>query len=602
MMSAQGSSEPNPPPLLPDFDDGKAVLVIDLVESVRLMSRDEMAVVGQWHGFVQYAEKQVLPAHAGRLVKSLGDGMLVEFEDSRSAVQAALALQRHFDPFNASQPPEGRLHLRAGLHLTHLYRDEHDVYGHGVNLAARIASLAEPGETVITAAVRDHIVDGVDGEVEDMGESYLKHWPEPVRTWRVHPVHERTPVWRRERPEVPQIDFRPSIAVIPFDSRSPSAEHFVVGELIADGVITQLARSQDIRVISRMSTTAFRGRGASAGDIDAKLDAPFVLSGGYATLGDKVLITAELTDTRRGDVVWAERLSGDIMDLMQVESELINGLSTACAHAMLNAEVQRTLVQPLPKLDSNALMLGGINLMHRSTPRDLQRSRQLLEAVTERHKRVAAPWAWLAKWHIMQVMQGLSGDPAKDFRHAAEIADRALDREPSSALALAIKGHALCHMGKELDASRRLLVLATESNPNDPMAWLYAGFWSTMWGSSSEAVTESEKALHLSPLDPHQYYLQMLAANSYLVDHRLELAENACQQSLRTNRYHLSTLRTLLTAQYELGEVEKAKNTLATLRKLQPDLTVAKFLAFGGTSPLRQRGAKAMLDLGLPQN
>ncbi|MEZ5702616.1 MAG: adenylate/guanylate cyclase domain-containing protein [Burkholderiaceae bacterium] len=597
MMSAQGSSEPNPPPLLPDFDDGKAVLVIDLVESVRLMSRDEMAVVGQWHGFVQYAEKQVLPAHAGRLVKSLGDGMLVEFEDSRSAVQAALALQRHFDPFNASQPPEGRLHLRAGLHLTHLYRDEHDVYGHGVNLAARIASLAEPGETVITAAVRDHIVDGVDGDVEDMGESYLKHWPEPVRTWRVHPVHERTPLWRHERPEVPQIDFRPSIAVIPFDSRSPSAEHFVVGELIADGVITQLARSQEIRVISRMSTTAFRGRGASAGDIDAKLDAPFVLSGGYATLGDKVLITAELTDTRRGDVVWAERLSGDIMDLMQVESELINSLSSACAQAMLNAEVQRTLVQPLPKLDSNALMLGGINLMHRSTPRDLQRSLQLLEAVTERHKRVAAPWAWLAKWHIMQVVQGMSNDPSGDFGRAISIADRALDLEPNSALAMAIKGHALCHLGNDVEASHRLLEEATLSNPNDPMAWLYRSVWSTLWGTAANSMSEAENALRLSPLDPQKYYFEMMLATTCAASQQWTKAIDLCKSSLAKNRYHLPTIRCLLASQYEVGQIADAQMTFQRLKELQPDFNIATYLASAGQSPLRRRVANALADL-----
>ena len=587
--------------LLPPLENQKTVLVVDLVESVRLMSLNETAVVSQWHSFVQHAQTQLLPAHGGRLVKSLGDGLLVEFEDCTHGVRAALAMHRYFDPFNATQTPDGQMFIRAGLHVTDLYRAEHDVYGHGVNLAARITGLAEPGGTVVSASVRDGIVDGVDCDVEDMGESYLKHWPEPVRTWRVHPVSTPQFTWRPERREAPATDFRPSIAIVPFDARSPSPEHFVIGELIADGVITQLSRSQHIRVISRMSTTAFRGRGATADAINARLDAPFVLSGGYATLGNKVMITAELADTRRGEIVWAERLSGDTEDLMQAESELVNQLSRACAHAMLNAEVQRTLIQPLPKLDSNALMLGGITLMHRSTPRDLQRSQQLLEAVAERHKRVAAPLAWLAKWHIMQVVQGLSQDPANDFRRAVSIADRALDMEPTSSLALSIKGHALCHLGNDIDASQRLLFEATQSNPNDPMAWLYAGFWSTMWGAPSEAVAESERALNLSPLDPHQFYLQMLAANSYLVNDQLKQTILMCQNSLRTNRYHLSTLRTLMTAQYEIGDQLAAKNTLATLTTLQPDLTVSKFLAYGSTSKLRQRGAKAMADLGLPK-
>ncbi|QCB45784.1 adenylate/guanylate cyclase domain-containing protein [Hydrogenophaga sp. PAMC20947] len=583
--------------LLPPLEHQKAVLVVDLVESVRLMSLNESAVVSQWHGFVQHAQTQLLPLHGGRLVKSLGDGLLVEFEESTHGVQAALAMHRYFDPFNATQAPESQMLIRAGIHVTHLYRAEHDVYGHGVNLAARITSLAEPGGTVITAPVRDSIVDGVDCDVEDMGESYLKHWPEPVRTWRVHPVSNAPFTWRPERREAPATDFRPSIAVIPFEARTPSPEHFVIGELIADGVITQLARSQHIRVISRMSTTAFRGRGATPGEINARLDAPFVLGGGYATLGNKVMITAELSDTRRGEVVWAERLSGDTMDLMQEESELINKLSMACAHAMLNAEVQHTLVQPLPQLDSNALMLGGITLMHRSTPRDLQRSQQLLEAVAERHKRVAAPLAWLAKWHIMQVVQGMSSDPANDFRRAVSVADQALDLEPNSALAMAIKGHALCHLGNDVDGSHRLLQEATQSNPNDPMAWLYSCVWSSMWGASQDSVIEAENALNLSPLDPQRYYFEMMLATCCAASEEWARSIELCKLSLLKNRYHLPTIRCLIVSQYELGQLDKAQESYKTLKLLQPDFTVEGYLAAGGESRLRKRVANALVKL-----
>jgi adenylate cyclase len=577
----------------------KVVLVIDLVESVRLMANHEAAVVDHWGRFMSQASQHILPRHHGRLVKSLGDGLLAEFDEPVNAIRAAMAMHDHFAPLNQALPADKQMWLRAGINASHLYVSDHDVYGHGVNLAARVASLAEPGDTVVTAPVRDGIVDGVDGDVEDMGESYLKHWPEPVRTWRVGPVRQASVSWRPERREAPATDFRPSIAVIPFEARTPSPEHFVIGELIADGVIAQLARSQNIRVISRMSTTAFRGRGASAGDIDAKLDAPFVLSGGYATLGDKVMITAELADTRRGEVVWAERLSGDTMDLMQVESELINKLSMACAHAMLNAEVQRTLVQPLPKLDSNALMLGGITLMHRSTPRDMQRSQQLLEAVAARHNRVAAPWAWLAKWHIIQVVQGLSSDPANEFRRAISIADRALDLEPNSALAMAIKGHALCHLGSDVDGAHRLLKEATQSNPNDPMAWLYSSVWSTMWGTAQDSMVEAENALQLSPLDPQKYYFEMMLANSCLALGQLNQAIALCRSSLQKNRYHLPTLRAMLIAQYEDGQVEAAGNTFSLMMTLQPDLTLDKYLAAGKESQLRQRGAKVFTALGL---
>jgi tetratricopeptide (TPR) repeat protein len=316
-------------------------------------------------------------------------------------------------------------------------------------------------------------------------------------------------------------------------------------------------------------------------------------------VGDKVLITAELADTRRGEVVWADRIGGDTMDLMQVQSELIHRLSTACAHALLNAEVQRSLVLPLPQLDSNALMLGGITLMHRSTPRDLQRSQQLLEAVAERHKRVAAPWAWLAKWHVMQVVQGLSADPANDFKRAISIADRALDLEPNSTLAMAIKGHALCHLGSDVDGAHRLLQEAIQSNPNDPMAWLYSCVWSTMWGNPNESVSEAENALNLSPLDPQRYYFEMMLATCCAAAGNWDRAEGLCRSSLVKNRYHLPTIRTLVMAQHELGHTEQARKTMSLLLSLQPNLTIDQYLSAGGQSPLRQRMANAFRELGL---
>ena len=577
----------------------KVVLVVDLVESVRLIAIDEAAVVARWGAFMSDAAQRVLPRHKGRLVKSLGDSLLADFDGTVDAVRAAMALHAFFAPSNRQLPADQQLHLRAGINASHIYVGEHDVYEHGVNLAARVTTLGGAGDTVVTAPVRDGIVDGVDGEIEDMGESYLKHWLEPVRTWRVYPLREGQPNWRPDKREASASDFRPSIAIIPFDARTPAPEHFVIGELIADGVIAQLARSQDIRVIARLSTTAFRDRQATPGEIDARLDAAFVLCGSYATVGKRVLITAELADTRRGEVVWADRISGDTMDLMQVQSELINRLASTCAHALLNAEVQRSLVLPLPQLDSNTLMLGGITLMHRSTPRDLQRSQQLLEAVAERHKRVAAPWSWLAKWHVIQVVQGLSADPAKEFRRAISIADRALDLDPNSTLAMAIKGHALCHLGSDVDGSRRLLLEATQSNPNDPIAWLYAGFCSAMWGKPSDALLESERAMHLSPLDPQFFYFQVLNANSFLAAKRHDQAIEMCRSSLRSNRYHLPTLRAMLVAQFESGKLEDARQTFAQLRTHQPNLTVASYLKYGQDSDLRQRAVKAFQALGL---
>lgn len=570
---------------------------MDLVESVRLMAANEAFVVSAWHGFLQHAQDKVLPACSGRLVKSLGDGLLAEFDRSADAVKAAYAMHRYFDRTNERLPPEARLHLRAGIHATHLYIDTHDVFGHGVNLAARVTALAAPGETVITASVRDTVVDGIDGEVEDMGESYLKHWPEPVRTWRIWPANDTAPVARAAPQSPVHEDLRPTIAVIPFQGRGAAPEHQVVGELLADGVIGQISRSHHLRVISRLSTAAFRDREIDLVDIQTRLDAGYVLSGSYVVMGDRIVVMAELTDARRSDVVWADRLTGEVMDLLQPESQLILQIVDAATQALLDNTVQRSLILPLPQLESNTLLLGGIALMHRSTARDLDRSRELLDAVTDRHRRVASPWAWLSKWHILQVVQGRCTEPNAEFRRAIEAADRALDLEPNSSMALAIKGHAMCHLAEDLDASRKLLSEATQINPNDAMAWLYAGFWSCMWGEPGHAVQESEQALHLSPMDPQKFYLQMLAANSYLANHQLQQALSLCQQSLRINRYHLPTLRAQLLAYYELGQVDEARQTFATIKSVQPGFTLSSYKASLRQSNLKERVVHAMTRL-----
>lgn len=600
-IDSQGETVPaaEVPPL--PLQENKVVLVMDLVESVRLMASNEASVVLHWHGFLRHARDTVLPRHGGRLVKSLGDGILVEFDEAAAAARATFALHRYFDEANGQRDDDSQLWLRAGLHATHLYVDDQDVFGQGVNLAARVAGLAGPGETAITANVHDMLVDGVDGSMQDRGECHLKHWPAPVRTWALSPLSVAGVVLKPAAPPARSGDFRATIAVVPFVSRCNAPEHFVVGDLLADGVIVQLSRSQHLRVISRLSTAVLRGRDDASQTASQQLDAHFVLSGSYVALGERVLVTAELIDTRHHEIVWADRLTGDMMDVVQQESALIHTLASTCADRLLHSEVQRTLTQALPRLDSSALMLGAISLMHRSTRRDLERSQQLLEALAERHKRSIAPWAWLAKWHIMQVVQGMAADPLASFQRAIDIADRALDMAPDSGLALAVKGHAMCHLGTDVPGAERLLREATRINPNDPMAWLYSSVWSSMWGTADDSVIQAENALRLSPLDPQKYYFEMMLANCHAACGDWQQAIDLCEASLKRNSFHLPTMRCLLACQFEAGDIPGARLTLDSLLRIQPDLTLRKYIASGGYSPLRARVANALSKLGVPR-
>ncbi len=575
------------------------LLVMDVVESVRLMEQDEDDFVRRWQQLVQHAE-QLLPLHGGRIVKSLGDGLMLEFANAQGCTRAAFAMQ-HFNRLaNSGYTPQQQLHLRMGGHLASFVTDQHDIYGTDVNLTARFCTLAGPGEIVVTDDLRDCLTAELDADIEDLGECHLKHVENTVRAYRIGPAGH-APVIAASTPE--NTDFRPTIAVIPFEARSNEPEHFVIGELIADGIIAQLSRSPDIRVISRLSTTAFRGRTAIMPEVQSRLDASFVLSGSYIASGGKILLMAELADTRKNEIVWAERVSGDTGDLLQSQSELLNGLAAATCRALIDAEVQQSLTQPMPRLDSSSLLLGGISMMHRSSMRDFDRSRQAVDALIERHGRIAAPRAWLAKWYVMRIIRGLSDSPQRDTQLALEQTKRALDSEPENALTLAVEGHAFCQLLDSAEEANDRLARAVTSNPNEPMAWLFKSVASSMWGSSNDSVNEADYARALSPIDPLRYYFDLMSAGALLAANEHQRAIEFAQLSLKANRHHSVTLRVLLTAQVEIGQSTDARLTLQALLNEEPGLTISTYLSMGSaSSTTRQRCAAALRVLGTPEN
>ena len=578
----------------------KVLLVMDVVESVRIMEQDQDGFVRRWQQLVEHAEQQVLPLHGGRIVKSLGDGLMLEFASAQRAVKAAFSLHQFCRQANIGLPPEHQTHLRVGGHLASFVTDQHDIYGTDVNLTSRVSTLSGPGEVVVSAELRDHLTAGLDADIEDLGECHLKHVEKPVRAYRIGVVGN-APVIPSSR--ATPVDFRPTIAVIPFEARSNEPEHFVIGELIADGIIAQLSRSPDIRVISRLSTTAFRGRVGVMPDVGSRLDASFVLSGSYIVSGGKILLMAELADTRKTEVIWAERVQGDTGDLLQPRSELLNSLAAAISRALIDTEVQQSLVQPMPRLDSSALLLGGIALMHRSSIREFERSREILSALVERHSRVATGRTWLAKWHLLRIVRGLSEDSRREARIALDLTQRALDSEPDNALTLAIEGLAYSQVLGEFDLADKRLRSAIASNPNESMAWLFKSVLSTMWGSAPDSVSESLFASALSPIDPLKYFFELITASAFLTNNEYTLAIEHANRSIRANRHHAPTYRVLLTAQVEIGLMDEARNSFLDLLKEQPGMTVSSYLSIGSiNSVTRRRCAEALRAMGLPEH
>jgi len=572
---------------------------MDLVESCRLIQDNEAEAAARWRMFKARIEREIVPAYRGRLTRTEGDGLLVTFVELRDALAATFAIQRASREANAGLPPSRHMLLRMGVHVTELFEDERDVYGRGVNLAARLYTLAGPGEIVVSAQVRDQLTPELDADIEDLGECHVKHFDQPVRAYRIGPPGPR-PVIERGAAFMPEL--RPTIAVIPFAARGGEAAQQVLGEVMADEIISSLSRTAELQVISRLSTTAFRERDATLDEISAFLGARYVLSGAYRTAGDQVVLVTELAEAKSRHILWTQSIRGNSTHIMLGDDELIDRVVAEVSGAIIDRELQRARSQALPSLESSTLLMSAIVLMHRGVSHDFERARDMLEALIDRARRQALPHAWLGKWHVLRFNRGWTDDRTGQARAALDCTRRALDADPECSLALTIDGFVHTNLLKQLDVGQLRYESALSVNPNDSLAWLLKGTLHAFEGEGEDAVDATERALRLSPLDPLRYFYESLGATAALSAGRYERAVELAQRSLRVNRTNTSTLRALAIAQSLLGDLEAARLTVNQVRALEPALTVKTYLerSPSGAYKTGKIWSEALRQAGLP--
>jgi adenylate cyclase len=585
------STTPTNPWPLPELTRARrAIVVVDVVESVRLMQEDEAGFIERWRRFVHEVRTEVLPKHGGRMVKSLGDGMLLEFERAPQAMAAALQLQ-------AIAQRDLTLALRVGAHVSEVVIDELDVFGAGVNLAARVASLAKPGQITITSEVRDELVDGLDADLEDLGACWLKHLETPVHAFAV-----RQPVSALSESTQGGPDIAMSVAVLPLSCTAGMDEHFALGDFIADGLIAAFSLAPELKVLSRLSTRVVRDRSLDAIEAGHLLGATYLVSGGFGVNGKQVVIDVEIADSKDGAVVWTKRLSCSIAALFEHPSEPLDSLAGDAHRALLDSESRRVCSRPLPNLASYSLLLGSIGLLHRTTADDFERARTALDALIHREPRHGAGYAWLTKWHFLRMIRGLAPSPQREREEAQRRADEALQRDEHSGIAWALRGLVHAYHGHDLQQAETAYARALDCNPSESLAWLYTGTLRSWQGRGPEAVQAAQRALELSPLDPMRYYFESLAAAALLSDARYEEAIALARSSLRVHRGHTPTYRVMTIAQALGGRMDEARATMALMRASEPALTVGQYLERypGRDATHAKEYAAALRAAGLP--
>jgi adenylate cyclase len=450
----------------------------------------------------------------------------------------------------------------------------------------------------VSAQVRDQITSGVDVSIEDLGEQRLRNRSRVMRAFRVWP-----PAHKASAPSALQrAHGRPSIAVIPFLLRSEDARFDSIGDSLADDTIAALSRAADFQVISRLSSMAFRRAPLGVRRIGEMLGAQYVLSGSVQTAYPNALLVAELADARDGAILWSERFEGNLADVFAMQGELARKVVASVAPFVRSLELRRARITSFEQLDAYAITLRGVELMHRLVREDFLQARSAFETAIARDPISPRPHAWLAKWHVMRVAVGVSENAQQDSAAASACAERALACDPDDALALAVDALVMGWSRHDLDAAERSLAQALAANPNEPLAWVHSSITHAWRGRGGEAIQCADRALSLSPLDPMIYYFTSAAGMANLIGGCYERAIELSSQSLRENRLHTPTLRTLAAALVLSGRIGEAQETVRTLRELEPGLTVGAFRTRypGRDSPQAERFAAALQAAGLP--
>jgi class 3 adenylate cyclase/tetratricopeptide (TPR) repeat protein len=586
--AAPGSS------LTPGTAPARTLLALDLPPSDRVPSHDEGQTNSSLHSLQEYFAHRVLPENGGCIVGRDDNGLLIDFATARPAVRAALAIQQACSDAVAGLSLQHPSLPRIGVQIDPLPGDSANSAPGG--LATRLTAIAQPGEIVASSAVCAQLTSTLDADIEDLGEHHLVGMDQPVHAYRLGPPA----LHAAGEPDSAADELRPTIAVIPFTEHG--AGHEPLGEILAEEVISSLSRSAELNVVSRLSTTAFRARGATLNEIRSHLRATYVLSGAYRVSMDALILAVELADARSGRVVWAKDLKGSVAGIIEGKDELIDRVVAEANHAIGSRELERARSQSLQSLDTCTLLVGAIVLMHRLSKQEFKRARDMLLVVTQRAPRHPIPLAWLAKWHVLHVWQNWSDNVAADTRCALDFGKRALDNDSQCSLALAIDGFAHTNLLKRLDVAQERYDLALQVNPNDSMAWLLSGMLHAFKGEGKLAVKSSQRALRLSPLDPHRYFYDALAGGAELAAGRYERAIELTQRSLRANRMHSSTFRMLAISQWQLGRHDEARATVAELMKVEPNLRVSQWLerSPSGAYPIGRLCAEALRGAGVP--
>jgi adenylate cyclase len=483
-----------------------AVLAADVAGYSRLMGVDEEGTLARLKAVRKSLADPAIAAHRGRIVKTTGDGMLVEFASAVDAIRGAVEVQRAMAKQNANVPQDQRIEFRIGIHVGDIIIDDNDIFGDGVNIAARLEGIAEPGGVCISDDAQRQIRGKVDIAFADMGAQNLKNIAEPMRAWRLQIDQGPSssfaliePLANKAQP-LPLPD-RPSIAVLPFQNMSgdPEQEYFADG--MVEDIITELSRIRWLFVIARNSTFTYKGQAVDVKQVARELGVRYVLEGSVRKGGNRIRITGQLIDAVTGAHLWAERYDRDLSNIFALQDEIAASVAGVIEPALATAEQQRVLRKPPERLDAWEAYQRGLWHFHRYRPEENKIAMAFFSQAIALDPNFAPGhygYALALQWDIWH----FSNRPFLEVQGTArEEAHIAVSLDNNDAMAHAVLAHMMM-WGSEWEAAIAEARTAVALNPNSAFVISMLGCVLGFGGYREEALDRLQQAMRASPHDP----------------------------------------------------------------------------------------------------
>jgi adenylate cyclase len=556
-----------------------AILAADVAGYSRLIGADEEGTLARLKAHRRELIDPKVAEYRGRVVKTTGDGLLVEFASVVDALRCATEVQTAMTEWNAAVPAGSRIELRIGIHMGDIVVEDGDIFGDGVNIAARLEGLAEPGGICVSARVQEDAAGKLDLTFEDLGEPELKNIARPVRVFRVratltHPAAiapgfplsrtagegpERSKAGEGRSSELPLPD-KPSVAVLPFTNMSADPEQEFFADGIAEDVITALSRYPSLFVIARNSCFTYKGRAVDVKQIGHELGVRYVLEGSLRKAGSRIRVTAQLVETETAKHVWAERYDRDLADIFAVQDEIAEAATVAIAPAIAHAERQRAMRKPPESLDAWAAYQRGLWHLSKSTPDDNSLAEKFFHQAIDLDPTFPAAYGALAGAQDQTAYYNRR-TLSETLSLAEALARRAVALDGADAEAHAILGNVLWRRGDyegALSEAERALATA----PNLASAHQTLGAALIFSGQPKEGVVALQRSIRLDPRDPRSAVrLSRMALGFYLAEEYAATVDVA-KQAIRSYPTFPNPYRWLAAALGQLGRVEEAKEAL----------------------------------------